>query len=210
MNRIAKKFGYDNTRSFFVAVNREEVDLLEVKELLSREDVVEEVQNVSVTQMKIADRSQDTDGKAITVGGGIKGLDYELAKCCNPVYGDEIFGFVGAHGGIKIHRRDCPNAQDLMERMKDRLVDVSWTDNAGEGEYQLSIRVIGNDDIGILNNITSIISKENGMNMRNISLNSQDGLFEGDLTLMVRNIGEVDQLLRKLRTIKGVKQVVRI
>lgn len=211
MNHIAKKFGYDNTRSFFMAVNREEVDLLEVKELLSREEVEEETPNVSVTQMKMVDLSQKTSNdKAIIVGGGIKGLDYELAKCCNPVYGDEIFGFVGAHGGIKIHRKDCPNAQDLMVRMKDRLVDVRWTDNAGEGEYQLSIRVIGNDDIGILNNITSIISKENGMNMRNISLNSQDGLFEGDLTLMVRNIGEVEQLLKKLRTIKGVKQVVRI
>ncbi len=212
MDRAVKKFGFENVRDFYVAVNKEEIDLLEVREWLLREDEeqAETVEKIDVNSF-VKRAELQTDGKgAILVGGGMKGLDYELAKCCNPVFGDEIFGFVGAHGGIKIHRKDCPNAKDLMEKMRDRMVDVRWADGTEVGEYQVTIRVVGNDDVGILNNITSIISKESGMNMRNISLKSEDGLFEGDVTLVVRHIGEVELLLKKLRQIKGVKQVIRL
>lgn len=216
IDRAAKKFGFDSSRLFFVAINRGEVDLIDVREWLldaiERDERPAEAEHISVSNFTIQPADSKVESRdAIIIDGGVKGLEYELAKCCNPVYGDDVFGFVGAHGGIKIHRRDCPNARHLMERMQGRMVDVRWSQNDdGTNEYQVTIRIIGNDDMGILNNITSVISKESNIKTRSIALNSQDGLFEGDIALIVHQVGEVEQLLRKLRTIKGVKQVSRI
>lgn len=213
MDKIAHKFGYDNLRRFYVDVNEGKVDLLDVREwiLAQREDEPQTANSISlktVTPHRVAGLESKS---AVIIDGGVEGLDYEFAKCCNPVYGDEIFGFVGAHGGIKIHRKDCPNARDLVERMQERMVQVHWANGAAGGmEYIVNLRIIGNDDIGILSNITSIISKENGLNMRNLSVKSEDGLFEGDVSFVVKEAKQVDQLLKKLRTVKGVKQVVRL
>lgn len=215
IDRAARHFGFDNARLFYVAVNRGEVDLIDVRDWMleaqERDERPTEAERISVSNFTINNQVEAVSQDAIVIDGGVKGLEYELAKCCNPVYGDDVFGFVGAHGGIKIHRKDCPNARHLMERMAGRMVDVRWARNDdGTNEYTVTIRIIGNDDMGILNNITSVISKESGIKTRSIALNSQDGLFEGDISLIVHRVGEVEQLLRKLRTIKGVKQVIRI
>ncbi len=138
-----------------------------------------------------------------------KGIDYTLANCCHPIYGDEIFGFVTVSGGIKIHRCDCPNAPELHKRFGYRIVDAAWS-GKGQSQYSITLRVVGNDDIGIVSNITSLISKDERIMMRSINIDSHDGLFSGNLVVNIDDTNRLEQLIRKLKTIKGVKQVTRI
>ena len=145
----------------------------------------------------------------LVIDQNMKGIDFTLARCCHPIYGDDIFGFVTVNGGIKVHRSDCPNATELRKRFGYRIVKAKWAGKGGS-QYEITVRVIGNDDITIVNNITSIISKEEKVVLRNINISSNDGLFSGNVTIMVDDITKLEALLRKLRTIKGVKQVNRI
>ena len=138
-----------------------------------------------------------------------KGIDYTLANCCHPIYGDEIFGFVTVSGGIKIHRYDCPNAPELKKRFGYRIVEAAWS-GKGQSQYSITLRVVGNDDIGIVSNITSVISKEEKIMMRSINIDSHDGLFSGNLVIDIDDTNRLQQLIKKLKSIKGVKQVSRI
>ncbi|MBR6141965.1 MAG: RelA/SpoT family protein [Bacteroidaceae bacterium] len=145
---------------------------------------------------------------AIVIDQNLKGLDFQMAKCCQPVYGDAVFGFVTSGGGIKIHREDCPNAPQLRQRFGYRIVRAKWAGKQGS-QYPVTLRVIGNDDIGIVSNITNIISKEEKILLRSISIDSHDGLFNGTLTVMLDDTSHLQQLIKKLKTVKGVKNVTR-
>jgi GTP pyrophosphokinase len=145
----------------------------------------------------------------LVIDRNLKGIDYQLAKCCNPIYGDSIFGFVTVNGGIKIHRTDCPNAPELRRRFGYRVVRAKWS-GKGSSQYSITLRVIGNDDIGIVNNITSIISKEEKIVMRSINIDSHDGLFGGILVVQLDDTSKLEALIKKIRTVKGVKQVERL
>ena len=142
------------------------------------------------------------------IDSNIRGLEFQMAKCCQPVYGDNVFGFVTSGGGIKIHRENCPNAPQLRERFGYRIVKAKWS-GKGTGKYPITLHVIGHDDIGIVNNITSIISKEEKILLRSISIDSHDGLFSGTLTVMLEDTSKLENLLKKLKTVKGVKNVSR-
>ena len=145
----------------------------------------------------------------LVIGQDLKGVDYQLAHCCNPIYGDQVFGFVTVSGGIKIHRSDCPNAPELRRRFGYRIVRAKWS-GKGSSQYSITLRVIGNDDLGIVNNLTSIISKDEKLILRNINIDSNDGLFRGTLTIMINDNTRLEALIKKLRTVKGVKQVERV
>ena len=144
----------------------------------------------------------------LVIDQNLKGLDFQMARCCQPVYGDEVFGFVTSGGGIKIHREDCPNAPQLRARFGYRIVKARWAGKRGS-QYPITLRIVGNDDLGIVNNITSIISKEEKILLRSISIDSHDGLFSGTLTVMLDDTGRLQQLLKKIKTVKGVKNVSR-
>ncbi|MDO4159560.1 MAG: RelA/SpoT family protein [Prevotellaceae bacterium] len=145
----------------------------------------------------------------LVIDQNLKGVDYSLAKCCHPIYGDDVFGFVTVNGGIKIHRKDCSNAPELRKRFGYRIVKAMWS-GKGSSKYSISLKVIGNDDIGIVNNITSIISKEEKIMMRSINIDSHDGLFSGNMVVDVEDTSRLEQLIKKLRNVKGVKQIVRM
>lgn len=150
-----------------------------------------------------------TKEDVLVIDQNLKGLEFKLARCCNPIYGDDVFGFVSVTGGIKIHRCDCPNASDLRSRFGYRIVKARWAGKSQGTQYPITLRVVGHDDIGIVTNITSIISKETGITLRSIGIDSHDGLFSGTLTIMVSDTGHLEALVKKLRTVKGVKQVSR-
>ena len=145
----------------------------------------------------------------LVIDSNLKGVDYQLAKCCQPIYGDDIFGFVTVSGGIKIHRSDCPNAAELRKRFGYRIVKARWS-GKGTAKYSITLRVVGNDDIGIVNNLTSIISKDEKLVLRSISIDSNDGIFRGNLVVMLEDTSRLETLIKRLRTVKGVKQVERI
>ena len=166
----------------------------------------------SADQFKIPDKALPIKGDGgsdvLVIDQNLKGLDFQMAKCCQPVYGDAVFGFVTSGGGIKIHREDCPNAPQLRQRFGYRIVRAKWAGKRGS-QYPITLRVIGNDDIGIINNITNIISKEEKILLRSISIDSNDGLFNGSLTVMLDDTSRLQQLIKKLKTVKGVKNVSR-
>ena len=153
--------------------------------------------------------TQQANDDTLVIDRNLKGLDYQLARCCAPIYGDPIFGFVTISGGIKIHRLNCPNAPELRRRYGYRIVKARWS-GKGSSQYSITLRVIGSDDIGIVNNLTSIISKDEKLVLRSINIDSHDGLFSGNLVVMLEDTSRLESLLKKLRTVKGVKQVERI
>ena len=145
----------------------------------------------------------------LIIDRNLKGIDFQLARCCNPIYGDDVFGFVTVNGGIKIHRSDCPNAPEMKKRFGYRIVRAKWA-GKGASQYSITLRVIGVDDIGIVNNLTSIISKEEKLVLRSINIDSHDGLFRGNLVVQIDDNTKLELLIKRLRTVKGVKQVDRI
>ena len=149
------------------------------------------------------------DDDVLVIDRNLKGVDYQLARCCQPIYGDHVFGFVTVSGGIKIHREDCPNAPELKKRFGYRIVKARWS-GKGSSQYAITLRIIGNDDIGIVNNLTSIISKDEKLILRSINIDSHDGLFSGNMEVMIDDNTRLEGLMKKLRTVKGVKQVSRI
>ncbi|MBQ7494353.1 MAG: bifunctional (p)ppGpp synthetase/guanosine-3',5'-bis(diphosphate) 3'-pyrophosphohydrolase [Bacteroidaceae bacterium] len=145
----------------------------------------------------------------LVIDQNLSGIDYSLARCCHPVYGDQVFGFLTAGGGIKIHRVDCPNAPALRERYGYRIIDARWA-GKGQNQYGVTLRIVGQDDLGIVNNITSIISKDEKIQLRSISIDSHDGLFSGTLTILLEDTTRLKQLIQKLEGVRGVKAVTRL
>ena len=217
MMRLIKRMGYKIVTDFYQAIANETLDVnnildryleLQKRENEQHEDVVyRSAENYNLQQAMPEEFNVKDD--VLVIGQDLKGLDFKLSKCCNPIYGDDVFGFVSVTGGIKIHRTDCPNANELKQRFGYRIVKARWAGKSKGKEYAATLRVVGHDDIGIVNNITSIISKEMGISLRSININSNDGLFSGILTIQIGDTGRLEALIKKLRTIKGVKQVTR-
>ncbi len=217
MMRLIKRMGFKVVTDFYQAVADETVD---VNDLLDRYVELQKQENdphegLTYRSAESYNLQQSLPEEAagkedvLIIDQNLKGLEFKLARCCNPIYGDEVFGFVSVTGGIKIHRCDCPNAGDLRERFGYRIVKARWAGKAQGTQYPITLRVVGHDDIGIVTNITSIISKETGITLRSIGIDSHDGLFSGNLTVMVGDTGRLEALIKKLRTVKGVKQVSR-
>ncbi len=217
MSHLIKKLGFKETSDFYKQLADEKLDpneviekYIEVKQADSGNTPQGPVRsagefNYSNPDEQIAIKNDDV----LVVDRDLKGIDYQLAKCCNPIYGDKIFGFVTVNGGIKVHRTDCPNAPELRKRFGYRVVRARWS-GKGTSQYSITLRVVGNDDIGIVNNITSIISKEERIVMRSINIDSHDGLFGGIMVVQLDDTSRLEALIKKLRTVKGVKQVERI
>ena len=212
------KLGYRYVTDFYAALADGKLDMntaLDAYAQQQRYDRGEAEKSVSTQSANQYVMPEDDNSKHQTIGTDVlvidqnlKGLDFQMARCCQPVYGDEVFGFVTSGGGIKIHRENCPNAPQLRQRFGYRIVRAMWAGKRGS-QYPITLRVIGNDDIGIVNNITSIISKEEKILLRSISIDTGDGLFNGTLTVMLDDTSRLQQLIKKLKTVKGVKNVSR-
>ena len=211
--RLAKKLGYKTITSFYQAINNEAIDLLEVRDALSM-PVQRESQELRSAenyahQTELEKITSDSLSDVLVIEQNLQNVNYSFAKCCNPIYGDEVFGFVTVNGKIKIHRKNCPNAPQMISRFGYRIVDARWSGNSEKGQFPITLRIIGHDDIGIVTNITSVISKESNVHMRSISIDSHDGLFQGSISITISNLDALELLIKKIRKIKGVKQVER-
>lgn len=216
LNQLIKKQGYKEAADFYSDIVEERNDLnatLELYiELQKREaGTAERAETRSAEEYTFKDSIERTDGgtdDVLVIDSNLKGVDFHMARCCSPVYGDDVFGFVSVSGGIKIHRQSCPNAQQMRDRFPYRIVRARWAGKGG-GNYPITLHVVGQDDLGIVNNITSIISKEEHITLRNILIESNDGLFYGTLTVLIDDTTQLNRLIKKLRTVKGVKAVGR-
>ena len=217
MGHLLRKLGFKEVSEFYKQVADEKLD---------PNYIIEEYQKVynhdhNLNQPKEAESAENFEFEnptneflkknddVLVIDKNLKGLDFSLAKCCHPIYGDPVFGFVTVNGGIKIHRTDCPNAPEMRKRFGYRIVKARWS-GKGSSQYAITLRVIGNDDIGIVSNITNVISKDEKIVMRSINIDSHDGLFSGNLVVLLDDNSKLNMLIKKLRTVKGVKQVTRI
>lgn len=217
MGQLIRKLGFKEVSEFYKQIADEKLD---------PNYVIEEYQKVynhahNLNQAKEAESAENFEFEnptteflkknddVLVIDQNLKGLDFSLAKCCHPIYGDPVFGFVTVSGGIKIHRDDCPNAPEMRKRFGYRVVKARWS-GKGTSQYAITLRVIGNDDIGIVSNISNIISKDEKIVMRSINIDSNDGLFSGNLVVLLDDNSKLNMLIKKLRTVKGVKEVMRI
>ena len=217
MQLLIRKLGFKEVSDFYRHVASGDLDvnmvidryieLQQGDQPITGNNVAESAANFVLDESKLPHQAIQDD--VLVIDRNLKGIDYQLARCCQPIYGDRVFGFVTVSGGIKIHREDCPNAAELKKRFGYRIVRAMWS-GKGSSQYAITLRVIGNDDIGIVNNLTSIISKDEKLILRSINIDSHDGLFSGNLTIMIDDNTRLEGLMKKLRTVKGVKQVMRI
>ena len=217
MGQLITKMGFKEQSDFYKQIADEKLDPNAVieKYLQIRDQTVNTGQQKPTRSAEefeyenpVEDIARQNDD-ALIIDRNLMGIDYSLAQCCRPIYGDSIFGFVTVSGGIKIHRTDCPNAPELYRRFGYRVVKARWS-GKGNGQYAITLRVIANDDIGIVNNITSIISKEEKIVMRSINIDSNDGLFRGNLVIQLEDVSRLNSIIKKLQQVKGVKQVTRV
>ncbi len=219
MFHVIKKLGYKEVSDFYKAladgvldantVIEKYIEIRESEKTVTGDNQARSASEFELDNSKFSPQNATPSDDTLVIDRNLKGLDYQLARCCYPIYGDPIFGFVTINGGIKIHRQDCPNAPELRRRYGYRIVKARWS-GKGASQYSITLRVIGNDDIGIVNNLTSIISKDERLVLRSINIDSHDGLFSGNLVVMLEDTSRLEQLIKKLRTVKGVKQVDRI
>ena len=219
MMHTIKKMGYKVVSDFYKqladgvldanAVIEKYIEVRDGEKTITGDNQARSASEFELDDSKIAGLNTTLSDDTLVIDRNLKGLDYQLARCCAPIYGDPIFGFVTISGGIKIHRMDCPNAPELRRRYGYRIVKARWS-GKGSSQYSITLRVIGSDDIGIVNNLTSIISKDERLVLRSINIDSHDGLFSGNLVVMLEDTSRLESLIKKLRTVKGVKQVDRI
>lgn len=214
--KLIKKMGYKTSTDFFSKLAEEAIDINSIADayLALCEKQAEQSAAVSAGEYVMQTPPEETpshDNDILEIGTGdgiVKGLNYKLAKCCNPIYGDDVFGFISSEGVVKIHRDDCPNARNIRSRYPYRVIRTRWSGKF-DGQMAATLSIIGHDDIGIVTNITSIINKEKSTSLRNISIDSNDGLFQGYVVVGISNTQALNDLIKKIKAIKGVKDVTR-
>lgn len=213
MDHLIRKMGFKRLSDFFQKVAEGHIDIADV---LKRYQAIQNPESEnsehtrSAGEFTFVDKESKGSNDVLVIERNLKGVDYKLAKCCAPIFGDDIFGFVTINGGISIHRRDCTNAKQLIERYPYRVIEARWSEvENGGAQFPVSLRIVGHDDIGIVNNITSIISQEKDVIMRGINIESHDTLFSGTLQLLINDKLKLNKLIAKIEGIKGVKQVKR-
>lgn len=211
--KIQKHLKLKKPTDIFIRVSEGKIDLSVLKSLVTSEDIESttfknEISKVNITKPESA--KEQTSSDFLIIDEKLVNIDYKLAKCCNPIFGDDIFGFVTVSEGIKIHRITCPNANQLHNRWGYRVVKAKWKGSSKAGAFQSTIKITGTDELGMLNRISEVISKDLKVNMRNLAINSKNGLFEGIIQLYVEDTKHLETLLYRLSKIQGVHKAVRV
>ena len=213
INRVLKHYKLKTAADLYYQVATEKIDAVEIKELLTKKEKQAESKQSERIEEELVEKLTSTGLKHedyLVIDDRLKKIAHRLAKCCNPIYGDEIFGFVTVSEGISIHRVNCPNAAQLISKYGYRVVKAQWAETGKQIYLPASIRITGIDEIGILSRISEVISNDLKVNIRSVSVESNEGLFEGSITLFVKDTGHLDILIRKISKIKGILSVSRL
>lgn len=216
LTKVIKRLGYKTATDFYNEISSEKLDIGQIVDnyvaLKEKEDETQQIASSRSAQefvMQPPTLSSSESSDVVIIGEGIKGINFKLSKCCMPIQGDDIMGFIASDGAIKIHKRGCPNARHLMNRYPYRTIKAAWSEIVGGNQFAVPLSIIGNDDIGIVNNITSLITKGKSVSLRSIAIDSNDGLFQGRLVVGVNDTVSLNNLIKKITAIKGVKDVRR-
>jgi len=220
MSKVARLFNYDSVQSLFYNIFTGSVDINKVfkyarnyrltgkVELESSSNTNNEVDTKSIQKKYLKELRTSSISNAIILDGGINQLKFTYANCCNPIPGDEVLGFISRNGDVKIHRAMCNNAKHLLKNENDRIVDVRWAKSV-QTNFLGAIRIIGEDRVGMINDITDVLSKSLSTNMKSINVSSDEGMFEGIITLDVDGIIHLEKIMKRLERLQGVKNVLR-
>ena len=215
---LVKHYKLRTGTQLYEAVATERYDMADIKEILTRwlSGEADEERRTAVAeaeaerQRRMSQQREPSSGDALVIDEKINNIEYKLAKCCNPIKGDDIFGFITISSGITIHRNDCPNAQRLRENYPYRIMEARWRANA-DGSFRASVAIVAQDSAGLANRITEVISHDLKLNMRTISFSSRsDGSVIGTVSVEVSGAGVVDMLIHSLMRIKGVQRAYRV
>jgi GTP pyrophosphokinase len=210
---LVKEFKLENSLQLYHRISTEQIGIADVKRFLMAKlgEGVEKSERLVPEQIESSKKDQMLEAEeSLSIGEDIDNVTYKLAKCCNPIPGDRVFGFVTSDGTISIHRINCPNAKSMQQRYGYRIIKVKWTGIDEKGS-QATIRIYGRDVLGLLGKITKVISEDLQVNMKNIVFNSdKEGFFEGKIVLQIEDVEALEQLIGRIKAIEGILEVVRL
>ncbi|QNN40563.1 RelA/SpoT family protein [Pedobacter roseus] len=211
IQKLSYFFKLPSTQELFVNVALGKIELKDIREYLTTEKEVENrgperPENLTVDMVKSKMKGSEND--ILLIGEDLQKIDYTLAACCNPIPGDDVFGFVTVSEGIKIHRTNCPNAAQLMSNYGYRIVKAKWNKQQ-ELTFLTGLRIVGIDDVGLINNITRVISTDFKVNMRSITVDTNEGIFDGSIMIFVNDTEHLENLIKNLLKVRGVTGVTR-
>lgn len=213
VDMLVKEFKLENALQLYHQISTEKIDIADVKRFLTAKfgENPERMEKAVPETVGASKKEQPTEAEeSLSIGEDIDNVTYKLAKCCNPIPGDRVFGFVTSDGTISIHRTNCPNAKSMQQRYGYRIINVKWNGIENQGS-QATVRIYGRDVMGLLGKITKVISEDLEVNMKNIALNSdKEGFFEGRIVLQISDVDALEQLIGRLKAIEGIMEVVRI
>jgi guanosine-3',5'-bis(diphosphate) 3'-pyrophosphohydrolase len=210
LNKLSYFFKLASTQELFIAVANGKIELKDLKEYVASEKEIENkgTQNDGQQIEALLNRVKGPESDILLIGEDLQKIDYNLAACCNPIPGDDVFGFVTVSEGIKIHRTNCPNAAQLMANYGYRIVKAKWNKQQ-ELTFLTGLHIVGIDDVGLINNITKVISGDFKVNMRSITVDTDNGIFDGSIMIFVNDKEHLDNLIKNLLQVKGVTGVTR-
>lgn len=210
INKIANYFKFLSSQELFYNVAKGIIDIKNLREYVANEKLPEVTNNQFASHISgLVEKINKKDADTILIGDDYQKIDYTLAPCCNPIPGDDIFGFLTVNDGIKIHRTSCPNASKLMANYGYRILKARWASSQHDTAFLTGIRIIGIDDVGLVNQLTTVISHEFKVNIRSLSISSNEGIFEGNIMVHVNNTAQLDNLIKHLKQVTGITSVTR-
>ncbi|MHC1707555.1 MAG: bifunctional (p)ppGpp synthetase/guanosine-3',5'-bis(diphosphate) 3'-pyrophosphohydrolase [Bacteroidales bacterium] len=207
--KVIKVLKFKTPIDLYHAISIEKVDLSKIKDIFYppvKPDILSTPEDRIIKDEK---KLQSTKDDFIFLDQNLAGINYTLASCCNPIFGDEVFGFVTISKGITIHRVNCPNAAEMKNKFDYRIMPVRWRESAASNSFQTTIKVSGIDTLGLLSTLSDVISNDMKVNMRSISIESNNGVFEGTIKLFVNDVKHLEMLLHRITRIKGVLKANR-
>ena len=210
---LYRKLKYDSAQEMYFLISNGTLELdsitgYELKQgkiLWEKGPQPDTSKKTEVSEKYIPNAKEDT----LLIGESMQKLDYTLSKCCNPIAGDDVFGFITVIGGIRVHRRNCPNATNMLSKYAYRMMKARWTSKA-QTQFKVKLQITGIDDVGLVNQLTEVISADMQVNMIAISMESKDGIFEGNITALVMNTTHLRDIIEKLKNVNGVHTVERV
>jgi len=209
VRKLLKAYKFKIAQDLYCKIATEEINLTEIKELLQEPATGEKAIPAEPEPQQPVETVARMDDYLI-IDDKLANVDFKLAKCCNPIIGDEIFGFVTVSEGIKVHRRNCPNAAQLISKYGYRVVKARWSAGAKQAMFTVEISIQGENDPNMLNNLSTVLSKDLKINVHSINMDNENGMFQGRLKISIRDVAHLDNLISRLAALKGVYRVTRV
>ena len=209
IDKLVKYYKLSSALDLYSMIAFDKADMNEIRQVLKEKEEPDSSREIKIPQEK-EKTVEAHDENFLLIDDTLDHVNYKLARCCNPIAGDNVVGFVTIGKGISIHRKACPNAKRMLEKYGYRHIDVKWKTGENGNAFQATIRIIGEDRIGMLGEITGVISGDLRVNMQSIKVDSKKDVFTGFIRLTVRDIKHLDELIHKLLKIKGVHKAIRI